>query len=209
MAEQRAPYPRGGRVCAGSGWRRSSMNSASHFLSSSIGSIRRIPRRCCRSGKATTGVLDSENGSSSIREAPRLRTLLSSSAHRSRHRRPSTPRFASCSRRREAARCEPCEVIFRRDGGCRTGFARRRAWLGFPKGAWLIIGVEFWERFSFYGMLSILVLFLTAAPSSTADLAGGDRECARRCSASIPSPCMHFPPPGGISPTGSSAAVAP
>lgn len=41
-----------------------------------------------------------------------------------------------------------------------------RRWLGFPKGAWLIIGVEFWERFSFYGMLSILVLFLTAAPAS-------------------------------------------
>jgi POT family proton-dependent oligopeptide transporter len=28
----------------------------------------------------------------------------------------------------------------------------------------LIIGVEFWERFSFYGMLSILVLFLTGSP---------------------------------------------
>ncbi len=28
----------------------------------------------------------------------------------------------------------------------------------------LIIGVEFWERFSFYGMLSILVLFLTGDP---------------------------------------------
>jgi proton-dependent oligopeptide transporter, POT family len=38
-------------------------------------------------------------------------------------------------------------------------------WLGYPKGAWLIIGVEFWERFSFYGMLSILVLFLTASPA--------------------------------------------
>ena len=41
-----------------------------------------------------------------------------------------------------------------------------RRWLGFPKGAWLIIGVEFWERFSFYGMLSILALFLTALPSN-------------------------------------------
>ncbi len=30
----------------------------------------------------------------------------------------------------------------------------------------LIIGVEFWERFSFYGMLSILALFLTAAPEA-------------------------------------------
>jgi len=37
-------------------------------------------------------------------------------------------------------------------------------WLGYPKGALLIIGVEFWERFSFYGMLSILVLFLTGSP---------------------------------------------
>jgi POT family proton-dependent oligopeptide transporter len=42
---------------------------------------------------------------------------------------------------------------------------RSAQWLGFPKGAWLIIGVEFWERFSFYGMLSILVLFLTASPA--------------------------------------------
>jgi len=38
-------------------------------------------------------------------------------------------------------------------------------WLGYPKGAWLIIGVEFWERFSFYGMLAILALFLTERPS--------------------------------------------
>ena len=43
--------------------------------------------------------------------------------------------------------------------------SRAGDWLGYPKGAWLIIGVEFWERFSFYGMLSILVLFLTAKPA--------------------------------------------
>jgi POT family proton-dependent oligopeptide transporter len=42
---------------------------------------------------------------------------------------------------------------------------RSGEWLGYPKGAWLIIGVEFWERFSFYGMLSILVLFLTGSPA--------------------------------------------
>jgi POT family proton-dependent oligopeptide transporter len=42
---------------------------------------------------------------------------------------------------------------------------RAGEWLGYPRGAWLIIGVEFWERFSFYGMLSILVLFLTASPA--------------------------------------------
>lgn len=34
-------------------------------------------------------------------------------------------------------------------------------WLGYPRGAWLIISIEFWERFSFYGMLAILALFLT------------------------------------------------
>jgi POT family proton-dependent oligopeptide transporter len=34
-------------------------------------------------------------------------------------------------------------------------------WLGYPRGAWLVIGIEFWERFSFYGMLAILALFLT------------------------------------------------
>jgi len=36
----------------------------------------------------------------------------------------------------------------------------RPGWLGYPRGTWLIIGVEFWERFSFYGMLAILALFL-------------------------------------------------
>jgi POT family proton-dependent oligopeptide transporter len=42
---------------------------------------------------------------------------------------------------------------------------RATSWLGYPRGAWLIISVEFWERFSFYGMLAILVLFLTGTPS--------------------------------------------
>jgi len=42
---------------------------------------------------------------------------------------------------------------------------RSTQWLGYPKGAWLIIGVEFWERFSFYGMLSILALFLAGSPT--------------------------------------------
>lgn len=38
-----------------------------------------------------------------------------------------------------------------------------RGWLGYPRAAWLIIAVEFWERFSFYGMLTILALFLTGS----------------------------------------------
>ncbi|MEM6682959.1 MAG: MFS transporter [Pseudomonadota bacterium] len=35
-----------------------------------------------------------------------------------------------------------------------------------PKGALLIVHVEFWERFSFYGMLAIFVLFLTNPTSN-------------------------------------------
>lgn len=32
---------------------------------------------------------------------------------------------------------------------------------GYPKGLFLVAGTELWERFSFYGMLGLLVLFLT------------------------------------------------
>ncbi len=86
-----------------------------------------------------------------------------------------------------AGRTAPNAGGYRRDGGDLRGrgcavsratsdtagnrFAVKHAspppgeWLGYPKGALLIIGVEFWERFSFYGMLSILVLFLTGSPT--------------------------------------------
>jgi len=50
------------------------------------------------------------------------------------------------------------------DAASTRATSRAGEWVGYPKGAWLIIGVEFWERFSFYGMLSILVLFLTGRP---------------------------------------------
>jgi POT family proton-dependent oligopeptide transporter len=50
--------------------------------------------------------------------------------------------------------------------GTMTGIeTRSRDWLGYPKGAWLVVSVEFWERFSFYGMVALLALFLTAAPA--------------------------------------------
>src|SRR6185436_11555434 len=32
-----------------------------------------------------------------------------------------------------------------------------------PKGLYLLFGVEMWERFSYYGMRALLVLFLTSA----------------------------------------------
>jgi len=37
---------------------------------------------------------------------------------------------------------------------------------GHPKGIFLVSGVELWERFSYYGMLGLLVLFLTASSNS-------------------------------------------
>lgn len=46
-----------------------------------------------------------------------------------------------------------------------SGAKPLRRGMRFPRGAWLIIGVEFWERFSFYGMLAILALFLTGPPA--------------------------------------------
>jgi POT family proton-dependent oligopeptide transporter len=35
-----------------------------------------------------------------------------------------------------------------------------------PRGLYLVATTEFWERFSYWGMLSLLVLFLTASPGS-------------------------------------------
>ncbi len=37
---------------------------------------------------------------------------------------------------------------------------------GHPKGLFLVSGVELWERFSYYGMLGLLVLFLTSGPET-------------------------------------------
>lgn len=36
-----------------------------------------------------------------------------------------------------------------------------RSWLGHPRGVWLVSFTELWERFSYYGVSSILVLFLS------------------------------------------------
>lgn len=42
----------------------------------------------------------------------------------------------------------------------------KRTLLGHPPGLFLVAGTEFWERFSYYGMLGLLVLFLTAPAAS-------------------------------------------
>lgn len=41
-----------------------------------------------------------------------------------------------------------------------------RTWGGHPRGAFLVAFTELWERFSYWGLAGLLVLFLTAAPET-------------------------------------------
>lgn len=45
-----------------------------------------------------------------------------------------------------------------------TGDARHSVFSGHPRGVFLLSGTEMWERFSYYGMSALLVLFLSASP---------------------------------------------
>jgi proton-dependent oligopeptide transporter, POT family len=47
--------------------------------------------------------------------------------------------------------------------------APRREWLGHPRGLSVLFFTEMWERFSFYGMRSLLLLFMVA-PSTAGGL---------------------------------------
>src|SRR5262249_23691317 len=55
-----------------------------------------------------------------------------------------------------AAQSERTEGGFHDPAGGKTLF-------GHPRGLFLLFGVEMWERFSYYGMRGLLVLYLTAA----------------------------------------------
>jgi POT family proton-dependent oligopeptide transporter len=34
-------------------------------------------------------------------------------------------------------------------------------WMGHPKGLYVLFATEMWERFSYYGMRALLILYLT------------------------------------------------
>ena len=38
----------------------------------------------------------------------------------------------------------------------------RKLFQGQPQGLWYLFGVEVWERFSYYGMRALLILYLTS-----------------------------------------------
>ena len=44
-----------------------------------------------------------------------------------------------------------------------VGSARQSAILGQPKGVYFLAFTEAWERFSYYGMTSLVVLYMTQA----------------------------------------------
>ncbi|MGQ7334284.1 hypothetical protein ACTGXQ_13105, partial [Streptococcus suis] len=44
-----------------------------------------------------------------------------------------------------------------------SGSAGAREWLGHPVGLFYLAFAEAWERFSYYGMQTLLVLYLTQA----------------------------------------------
>ena len=42
-----------------------------------------------------------------------------------------------------------------------SGEENRKTWFGHPRGLAVLFFAEMWERFSFYGMRALLVLYLT------------------------------------------------
>jgi POT family proton-dependent oligopeptide transporter len=60
----------------------------------------------------------------------------------------------------------PTEVVDPRIGGGRTGVEAAvldRSWFGHPRGLGTLFFTEMWERFSYYGMRALLVLFMVGA----------------------------------------------
>jgi POT family proton-dependent oligopeptide transporter len=54
-------------------------------------------------------------------------------------------------------------IIGSSDGGAAAELASGREWFGHPSGLATLFFTEMWERFSYYGMRAILILFMTAA----------------------------------------------
>ena len=48
----------------------------------------------------------------------------------------------------------------------RPDHRRDRAFFGHPRGLSTLFFTEMWERFSYYGMRALLILFMTAAPAT-------------------------------------------
>ena len=84
----------------------------------------------------------------------------------------------------------------------------KASFFGHPRGLATLFFTEMWERFSYYGMRALLVLFMTAARR-----AGGfgldDARRPARSTASTPSASTCWRCPAAGSPTGCSASAGP
>lgn len=62
---------------------------------------------------------------------------------------------------------EPATIVAGGDGQGAVGAAAGKTWFGHPRGLATLFFTEMWERFSYYGMRALLVLFMTAAVVGT------------------------------------------
>ena len=67
--------------------------------------------------------------------------------------------------------------------------AHDRAFLGHPKGLGYLAFTEAWERFSFYGMQALLVLFMTAGAASAEPKVAADAASQCVSCSWLASPC--------------------
>ena len=63
-----------------------------------------------------------------------------------------------------------------------------RAFFGHPRGLATLFMTELWERFSYYGMRALLILFMTASPST------GGRPSPSTCAARAAASSRCWPP---------------
>src|SRR2546423_588964 len=52
-----------------------------------------------------------------------------------------------------------------------------RGWFGHPRGLSTLFFTEMWERFSFYGLRALLILYMTAAAAAASWGRGGTGQC--------------------------------
>ena len=132
----------------------------------------------------------------------RARALLSTSGARSQR-----SMAAHCVTRLSAPVFYACRRHRHQPGALMSDTADRSGIAGHPRGLTTLFFTEMWERFSYYGMRAILMLFMIA-PVAAGGL-GSTRRRRRRSTASTRAPSTSRPFPAAGSPTACWACGAP